>query len=45
MDTNQESSPTSFISSPFDALRHEENGREYWLAYWTLEGTQPTCVQ
>lgn len=21
-----------FVSSPFDALRHEENGREFWLA-------------
>lgn len=23
---------SSFVSSPFDALRHEEDGREFWLA-------------
>lgn len=32
MDDNQDTAQTSFVSSPFDALRHEEKGREYWLA-------------
>ncbi len=32
MDDNQNTSQTSFVSSPFDALRHEEDGREFWLA-------------
>jgi DNA-damage-inducible protein D len=32
MDDNQDTSQTRFDSSPFDVIRHEEDGREYWLA-------------